>query len=174
MPDDSEQHRRKSIRLKEYDYSSAGWYFVTICVQKRECVLGHVSKGDAVLSQIGRTVRECWEWLPQQYPYVDLDECVIMPNHLHGIIIINDNRRKGGSRTAPTEVKSLGGLIGAFKTVSTKRVRQEYGSYAGPLWQRSYYEHVIRNDADLIRIRQYIINNPACWDTDEENPENFG
>jgi REP element-mobilizing transposase RayT len=107
------------------------------------------------------------------YPYVGLDEWGVMPNHLHGIIIINDNRRMGGSRTAPTaNVRPLGGLIGAFKTVSTKRVRQEYGSYTGPLWQRSYYEHVIRDDADLLRIRQYIINNPACWDTDEENPGN--
>lgn len=106
MPDDSEQHRRRSIRLKEYDYSSDGWYFVTICVQKRECVLGHVSKGDIVLSQIGRIVKECWEWLPQQYPYVGLDEWVIMPNHLHGIIIINGGK-KGGSRTAPTELLAI-------------------------------------------------------------------
>ena len=171
MSDDSEKYRHRSIRLKEYDYSSAGWYFVTICAHKRECVFGHVSKGDVVLSQIGRIVMESWEWLPQQYPYVDLDEWVIMPNHLHGIIIINDNRRKGGSRTAPTvNVKPLGGLIGAFKTVSTKRVRQEFGSYTGPLWQRGYYEHVIRNDADLLRIHQYIYGNPACWETDEENP----
>lgn len=172
MPYDSEKYDRKSIRLKEYDYSSAGWYFVTICAQKRECVFGHVSKGDVILNRIGQIVMECWKWLPQQYQYVNLDEWVIMPNHLHGIIIINNDRGMGGSRTAPTtKIKPLGALIGAFKTVSTKRIRQEYDCSEASFWQRNYYEHVIRNDADLLRIREYIINNPVNWETDEENHE---
>ena len=94
-----------------------------------------------------------------------------MPNHLHGIIMIRDDIRRGGSRTAPTEKrKPLGRLIGAFKTVSTKRINELRLTSGGPFWQRNYYEHVIRSEEELAEVREYILNNPARWNEDENNP----
>lgn len=107
--------------------------------------------------------------------YVDIDEWVVMPNNMHGILIINDNC-KGGSRTAPTETmrrKSLGRLIGAFKTVSSKQINQTRSIPGYPVWQRNYYEHIIRSEEEMDRIRQYIIDNPVKWALDEDNPENI-
>jgi REP element-mobilizing transposase RayT len=99
MLNNSDIHYRKSIRLKDYDYSQAGGYFVTICTKNRQCLFGDIIEGQMVLNEVGRMVTEAWEWLEKQYNYVELDEWVIMPNHMHGIIIINDGR--GSSRTAP-------------------------------------------------------------------------
>jgi putative transposase len=95
-------HHRRSIRLKGYDYRSAGAYAVTICVHGRECALGRVVDGEIELSDLGRVAADSWTWLEEQYPYVSWDAWVVMPNHLHGIIIIHDDMRRGGSRTAPT------------------------------------------------------------------------
>ncbi len=123
------------------------------------------------LNHTGQLVAEAWEWPAVQYPYVALDEYVIMPNHLHGLIAITDHGR-GGSRTAPMSVgrKPLGRLIGAFKTVTSKRVNLARNTLGQPVWQRNYYEHVVRNDESLTRIRQYILDNPARWPFDRENP----
>jgi REP element-mobilizing transposase RayT len=121
-------------------------------------------------------VEETWLWLADQYEFVHLDEYVIMPNHLHGIIVIGDTCR-GASRSAPTRVakrKPLGRLVGAFKTVSTKRINEIRGTLGVPVWQRNYYERVIRNGEELNRVRQYIIDNPAHWEQDRENPNNVG
>jgi len=163
-------HNRHSIRLKDYDYSQAGTCFITICVQNRECLLGEIVGDEMQLSEFGKTVAECWEWLPQQYSYLELDYWVIMPNHLHGIIVIDEDRR-GGSRTAPTMTrKPLGRLIGAFKTVSTKQINEFRHTPGQTFWQRNYYEHIIRNETDLNQTRQYIVNNPLQWALDPENP----
>ncbi len=94
-------HHRRSIRLKGYDYSQAGAYFVSICTNNRECLFGEITEGKMVLNEAGQMVADSWEWLAKQYDHVSLDECVVMPNHLHGIIVVNDGCR-GGSRTAPT------------------------------------------------------------------------
>jgi REP element-mobilizing transposase RayT len=115
---------------------------------------------------------QTWIWPGRQYAFVELDEFVIMPNHLHGIIIIND-RCRGGSRTAPTNrprPKPLGRLVGAFKTVSTNRINEMRGTAELPVWQRNYYEHIIRNEAELAHVRQYIADNPERWNDDPENP----
>jgi REP element-mobilizing transposase RayT len=100
-------HRRRSIRLPGYDYSQPGAYFVTVCTRDRECVLGEVVEGEVRLNEDGRAVAEAWKWLGRQYSYVELDEWVIMPDHLHGILIIHANATdepgRGGSRTAPTQ-----------------------------------------------------------------------
>jgi REP element-mobilizing transposase RayT len=158
--------------LKEYDYSQAGAYFVTICTQNRACLLGEIVDGEMRLSEVGRVVAEAWKWLAVQYPHVELDISIVMPNHLHGIIMIHDDIRRGGSRAAPTETrKPLGQLIGSFKTVSTKRINALRLTPGEPFWQRNYYEHVIRNEADLAEIREYILNNPARWDEDDYYPE---
>jgi len=161
-----EKHRR-SLRLSNYDYNRSGAYFVTLCTLDRACLFGHIDMDAMHLSSIGESVLASWLWLATQYPYVSLDSFVIMPNHLHGILFIGST--EGGSRTAPTKIKSLGRLIGAFKTVSTKSINALNGTSTA-LWQRNYYEHVIRNETDLSRIREYIQNNPAQWALDKENP----
>ncbi len=165
-------HHRRSIRLAGYDYSQSGAYFVTICTVHRACLLGEVLDGEMTLSTLGCVVDECWLWLQNQYEFVELDTYVIMPNHLHGVIFILDSDYTGGSRTAPTKRKPLGGLIGAFKTTSTKRVNSVRQTPGLQIWQRNYYEHIIRNEADLNRIREYIHYNPAQWAQDSENPSN--
>jgi putative transposase len=177
------RYHRRSIRLKGYDYSRPGAYFVTICVQGGAFLLGEVTDGCMGLNNAGLLVQECWEWLEQQHGNVRLDKYVVMPNHLHGIIIVTDTVEaddacRGGSRTAPTTVsghvqakrKPLGRLIGAFKTVSTKRLNQLRGGPGERIWQRGFFEHVIRNDNSLERIREYILGNPGRWELDNENP----
>ena len=151
MKYDSKVHRRRSIRLPEFDYSQAGFYLVTICAQYRKCLFGQVVNDQMKLNQSGRLVAETWTWLAQRYDHVELDERVVMPNHLHGILVISDERR-GGSRTAPTNAeasvihrKPLGQLIGAFKTVSTKGINQTRSALGARVWQRNYYEHVVRS-----------------------------
>jgi putative transposase len=167
---------RRSIRLKGHDYSQPGAYFVTICVRDRECLLGEVIDGEISLNDVGLIVVECWTWLAEQYPYVTLDESIVMPNHLHGIILIEDDIRcRGGSRTAPTRNattsnKPLGQLVGAFKTISTKRINALRRTPGARFWQRNYHEHIIDGDDEMNRIRDYIAYNPLTWETDEENP----
>jgi putative transposase len=178
---DKEERHRRSIRLKDYDYSQNAAYFVTICTHERECLLGNISGEEMQLNEIGQVVANCWRWLGQQYDYVYMDEWIIMPNHLHGIIVIADEPYnglhctcKGGSRTGLTKGikrKPLGRLIGAFKTVSAKRINDIRKTPAAPVWQRNYYEHIIRNERDLESIRQYIVSNSFTWHEDKENPE---
>lgn len=166
--------RRRSLRLPEYDYSQSGAYFVTICVQGRECVLGEIQAGAVCLSPVGEIAANSWAWLEVGYPQISLDAWVVMPNHIHGIIALETDGR-GGSRTAPTaKPKPLGRLIGAFKTISTKGINALRRMPGLPFWQRGYYEHVIRDDASLNRIREYIANNPVRWELDRENPQARG
>lgn len=161
--------QRRSIRLSGHDYTQPGAYFVTIVTQGHRYVFGDIVAGNILLNDAGRIVSRAWEWLATQYAYVELDGYVVMPNHLHGIIVIAEHRA-GDSRIAPTNRKPLGRLIGAFKTVSTKQVNLAQNTPKQPLWQRNYYEHIIRNEADLDRAREYIMNNPLRWETDGENP----
>jgi putative transposase len=175
---DPEKHHRRSIRLKGYDYAQPGAYFVTICVRKRECTLGHVVNGKMALSDLGEIAAESWQWLAEQYPYVTLDAWIVMPNHLHGIVVTNDDLGRGAARRAPTtgppaKRKPLGQLIGASKTVSTKRINQTRDNAGTPFWQRGFYEHIIRNDRELNAIRQYVADNPLKWQLDRDNPQNL-
>ena len=131
-------------------------------------------------NDLGEIVADTWLWLAQQYPYVELDAWCIMPNHLHGIITIMDNdrtntsknpeSRRGSSRTAQLQNvqrrKPLGSIIGAFKTVSTKQINQKRGVSGGAIWQRNFYEHIIRNDKNLNIIRKYVHENPSRWESD--------
>ncbi len=169
------RHHRRSVRLKGYDYAQAGAYFVTICTRDRACLFGDVVDGQMRVNDCGQVVVDSWLWLPGQYPHVDLDEWVVMPNHLHGIMILTGPDGRGGSRTAPTKNhKPIGRLIGAFKTVSTKCLNTMRSTPGLPVWQRNYYEHIIRNEESLHRIRQYIVGNPARWEEDPENPQSVG
>ena len=162
---------RKANRLEGYDYSRAGCYFVTICVQDKQSLFGEIIQDGMVLNQAGEIANTRWQWLSERYDYVELDEYVVMPNHFHGILIIQPRRDR--SRPVPTDVlkiKSLSELIGAFKTTSSKRIRED--GLACFKWQRSFYDHVIRDDEDLKRVREYIQNNPLKWVLDEYNPAN--
>ena len=152
-------HRRRSIRLRGHDYSSPGSYCVTICTFDRQYLFGHIEDKTMILNAHGRIVADCWQWLGVQFEGIVLDERVVMPNHLHGIIV-----RHGIGRPKP-----LGGLIGAFKTVTTKQINQLRKTPGSLLWQRNYWEHIIRDDVEMDSIRSYIANNPADWATDDLN-----
>ena len=170
------EHKRRSLRLKDYDYSQTGAYFITLCAKDRKCLLGSLVDGEISLSKYGLITAESWEWLSSAYPYISLDEWTIMPNHFHGIIVINDHCR-GGSRAAPTseiKIKPLGQIIGAFKTVSTKQINIHRQMPKSPFWQRGFYEHVIRHEEALNRIRNYIATNPLRWQLDRENLQATG
>ncbi|MFH1665556.1 MAG: transposase, partial [Candidatus Omnitrophota bacterium] len=133
-------------------------------------VFGCVKNAKMILNDVGQIIHDSWLWLEKQYEYVNLDEFIVMPDHIHGIVIIGDTHNgniQGASRGAPTVRNPLGQLIGAFKTVSTKQINIIHKTPGTRLWQRNYYEHVIRNEHDLNRIREYIINNPAKWEEDE-------
>jgi REP element-mobilizing transposase RayT len=171
---DPDSHHRRSIRLQAFDYSRDGAYFLTICTVGRDCLFGEIVDSVMRLNAAGQAVADSWNWMALQYPYVRIDEWALMPNHFHGIIVIATNDGRGGSRTAPTaKTKPLGQLVGAFKTVSTKRVNLLRHTPGTPVWQRNYYERVLRNDGELSRTREYIINNPSQWDLDQDNPANL-
>jgi putative transposase len=186
-------HHRHSIRLREYDYSSGGAYFVTICAYQRECLFGEVVAGEMRLSDCGQIVREEWENTAIFRDNVELDVYAVMPNHFHGIILITIDvgaRRavpdlvscapeQGTARRAPTLESfgapvpgSLATILRSFKSAATKRINALRDNPGCPVWQRNYFEHVIRNEDDLANIRQYIADNPMKWDMDENNPAN--
>ena len=190
MKYDPAKHHRRSIRLPGYDYTTPGAYFVTICVQDRECLLGKIVDGEMELSDYGRITTETWQWLGDHHPFVSHDAWVVMPNHIHGIIMIEPDTPSGGpaavgavhepplreslpqSPTHPGKRKPLGRLVAAFKTVSTNRINQVRGTPGLPFWQRNYYEHIIRDEADLDHIREYIVSNPQKWELDQLYPDN--
>ena len=154
-----------------YDYSQCGAYFVTICVYNRKRLLGNIMGEKIELNEIGVMVKHAWECLPQHYPYVSIGEFVVMPNHFHGILLIADDLGGsetilGGSRTAPTR-KSVGRLVGMFKTVTSKRFNEMRYSSGEKIWQRNFYEHIIRDDDDYMRILWYIQANPSNWRNDK-------
>ncbi len=157
--------RKTRNRLEGYDYSQSNYYFVTICTANRKEYFGKIDDNQMILNYHGQIVEQQWQWLAKQYSYVKLDEYVVMSNHVHGILIIDDSDR---SRPVPTNhIKSLSSLIGAFKTTSSKLIHQN--GLSDFSWQRSFYDHIIRNDESLNKIREYIINNPINWANDEEN-----
>lgn len=191
-------HHRRSIRLRGYDYSRVGAYFVTVCTQNQLCLFGEIVNGAMELNGAGRIVQYVWEEIPIHYQDIETEEFVVMPNHIHGIIVIAGPPHKqikpvgaaprvcpDGGRpqgVAPTADHlgpglSLPEVVERFKTMTTKRyadgVRKSgWRAFSGKLWQRNYYDHIIRNEDDLHRIREYITNNPTRWPSDEHNPMN--
>jgi len=171
-------HQRRSIRLKDYDYSSAGAYFVTICTHDKECWLGDLVNSEMVLSEIGQIAKALWLEIPQHFENVILDDFIIMPNHVHGIVLNTDSR--GVQLNAPTKTNyystispkknTLSVVIRTYKAALTRACRQQ--GYEFFRWQRNYYERVVRNQKELNRIWQYIANNPLQWESDNENPKN--
>ncbi len=170
------QHHRRSIRLPTFDYSQAGAYFITIVCQGSESLLGDIVGGDVLLSPYGEITRDEWCRTPSMRTEVDLDEFVVMPNHLHGIVIIKDlerfDRDVGAHGRAPLRrrPRSLGSFMAGFKAATTRRINRVRQTPRQRVWQRNYYERVIRDEAELARIRRYIAENPTRWEDDPENP----
>ena len=176
-------HHRKSIRLKGYDYSRAGLYFITICVKDRECLFGEIVDGKMILNDAGKLVENEWLNIIVRFPNVQLHQHIVMPNHFHTImeitvgatlvvahdnIVAHDNKR-ATTRVAPT--KTVGDIVGAFQSIVTveyiRGVKNHcWKSFNGKLWQRNYYEHIIRDEKSYHRISEYIINNPKNWKED--------
>ena len=165
MNDHPERHHRRSIRLRGFDYSQPGAYFVTVVTQERACLFGEVARGEIRLNEYGEIVRAYWNDLPRHYPNVGLDAFCVMPNHVHGIIVLV----RAGFKPAPTG-HALTEIIRAFKTFSARRINAIRKRQRVALWQRNYYEHIIRDGDSLDRIRNYIAENPLRWDSDRENP----
>ena len=181
MTYDPEEHHRRSIRLKGYDYSQPGAYFVTVCTNKWKCLFGEIVGGTMVLNQLGQIVSGCWNEIPEHFPNVELDEFVTMPNHLHGIVVTANKNQlsacRGTACRAPTVESfgkpvagSLSTIMRSFKSAVTKEINKMRGTPNLPIWQRNYYEHVLRNEDKLNRTREYVLNNPLQWQFDRENP----
>ena len=161
-------HHRRSIRLKGYDYSQRGAYYVTLCVQNRECLFGKIINGDIQLDERGQIIQKYWMQINKRFSHVFLDHFIVMPNHIHGIIIINDHVTCRGEVTSP--LSSLCNIIAWFKYQSTKHINKIHQTPGVRLWQRNYFERIIRNEKIYNRIIKYITNNPIMWDPDKENP----
>jgi REP element-mobilizing transposase RayT len=182
---DPQKHHRRSIRLREYDYSQTGFYFITICVHERQCLFGEIINGQLQLNKYGEIAHNEWENTAKIRKNVSLDVFVIMPNHVHGIVVIHDNNRRGTmpralekdtAHHAPTleqfgkpTSNSIPTIIRSYKATVTKQVNQLRNTLGAQFWQRNYYEHIIRNEKELSNIRQYIVNNPLHWDFDREH-----
>jgi len=198
MKYDPNIHHRHSIRLQTYDYSQPGVYFITVCTQNREYLFGEIMDGKMQLNNAGRIAKECWQEIPKHYPDLILDEFIIMPNHVHGILIVGANnhspslnnhfsnvhwcnnfsRAKNFSplrgrrqRRCPINMchigtsKTIGSVIRGYKIGVTKWFRQNTDIYT--VWQRNYWERIIRNETELEKIREYIQNNPNQWKSDK-------
>ena len=175
MVADFDYPNRRSIRLRDYDYAQAGAYFITLCTVGRESLFGEMVSGAMWLFAPGLIVEEEWLRTAAVRSNVELDAYVVMPNHLHGIVI-PANEARATHRVAPTNGPagpasgSIGAIVAQFKAVTTKRIHRLSGPEGLSIWQRNYYEHLIRNDRDLERIRDYIEANPSRWAHDAENP----
>jgi REP element-mobilizing transposase RayT len=169
-------HHRRSIRVKGYDYSSAGAYFITICAHSRLCLFGEIIDDEMCMNAYGTIVATAWNNLPNHYPFIQLDRYVVMPNHFHGIIsFIETERNRADLKSAPTAKAphGLSEIVRALKTFSARRINENRQTYGVPVWQRNYYEHIIRNETDYHCIAEYIDANPQRWSDDTLHPRNF-
>lgn len=198
---DPQRYQRASIRLKDYDYTRPGAYYITIVSHDRECRFGEIIAGAMQLNRTGRIIANFWQKIPRHFRYTGLDVWVVMPNHIHGIIVIHDhvNDINGGRgeafivtpeisyknasplqaslrspqqplpRPIGTKPGSLAAMVQNFKSITTRRINKLAHTPGAPLWQRNYWEHIIRDESELNRIRAYIINNPYRWEQDREH-----
>ena len=191
----SKMHNRKSPRYQVYDYNSPGYYFITTCVQKFECVFGEIKNKTMIKNDLGIIVEKTWLELIDHYENVELDYYVVMPNHFHGIIIINEKLVRGGQqlktkintvgeglRPSPThEMQSttitkkygLTEIVRAFKSFSSRRINEMKKAGERFKWQRSFYDRIVRNEKELYFIRRYIEQNPMKWDIEKNRPDNI-
>jgi len=188
-------HHRRSIRLKGYDYTQAGLYFITICCQDRIFRFGHIENNEMKLNEYGQIAYDEWLKLPKRFPNFELDVFQIMPNHVHGIMMLNDENVGAGftpaqNMTNPTNITpaqnvdnpnndigatarvapTIPNIVGAYKSLVANgclNIFKSKNEIMGKLWQRNYYEHIIRNEQSYQRISEYIINNPIKWTEDK-------
>ena len=197
---DPQKHHRRSTRLKGYDYSQPGAYFVTIVAFQRECLFGEIIDGVMQLNEYGKIVQKWWNEIPKHFPNVEIVAFIIMPNHIHGIILITADRRgtvpvpsndeisqlgreapdwdemtsQLGGETPPLRTPALGQVVAYFKYQSTKELNALPGTGTiTKFWQRNYYEHIIRDEREMAKISDYIETNPIHWADDSENPVNI-
>lgn len=179
MPYDPQKHHRRSIRLRGYDYTTPGAYFITICTYQRQHLFGAVVDGTMQVNSYGKIVAEEWLRSAQIRQEIALDGWIVMPNHFHSIVIIQSVTPSSESKLNLSQVeekqrkpKSLATLVAGFKMAVTTRINCERQSPGTPVWQRNYYECIIRDQSALERIRQYILSNPLHWKTDQLHPNN--
>ena len=181
---DPQKHHRHSIRLSNYDYTQPGGYFITIVTYRRDCLFGEIIDQEMRFNEFGKIADECWRAIPDHFPHVELGVHVIMPNHVHGIIVINQihsmensSSNIGARHVSPlpqpsgphgSKRGSIGAIVGSFKSAVTRHIGREQNTTN--IWQRNYYEHVIRNHEEWDRIHRYIESNPSLWAEDAENP----
>lgn len=162
---------RRSIRLKDYKYTDSGAYFVTLCTKHKQCIFGEIKQGKIRLYALGAIAKNCWLQIPQHFPNVILDVFVIMPNHVHGILWINDCQKSGDQvrKLGNIVSGSLSSIVRSYKAAVTKEINLICNQTGTSLvWQRNFYEHIIRDDNALEKIRQYIVENPLNWETDPD------
>ncbi len=187
MTYDPNQHHRRSIRLNSYDYSEAGAYFITICTHERRSLFGRIVDGQMELNAFGEIAREEWTKSAEIRREIVLDRFVVMPNHVHGIVfILEPENNKGGRPSGEGDCqsplpqdhqprgpspRSLASFVVGFKSSVSRRIKTLRGRPGPDVWQRNYFEHVIRDERDLDIVRQYVVNNPLQWDLDRYNPD---
>ena len=167
MRHDPDRHHRRSIRLAGYDYNCAGAYYLTICTHRRGRLFGQIAGQAMLANPYGQIVAICWANLPDHFAHATVDTFVVMPDHVHGIVILNATQRQ----TLPIDTigprgtvqGSLAAVVQNFKSVSSRLINQLRNTPAAPIWQRNYYDHIVRDAADMERIRRYIAANPARW-----------
>ena len=176
MKFDPKKHRRRSVRVPVYDYSQPGAYFITAVAYQRQCLFGDIVDGKMRLNKFGKIAEACWHEVPDHFRNVELGTFVVILNHVHGIIVIN-KFIVGAQHAAPlqTNVKpgSLGAVVRSYKSAVTKRINEMEKSPGAVVWQRNYYEHIIRNETEWNNIHLYIESNPINWDDDDENPTRY-
>ncbi|MDD5341240.1 MAG: transposase [Patescibacteria group bacterium] len=177
------KYRVPSTRLGHWNYADEGFYYVTICTKDRKCCLGEIKDNNVYLSEVGKVVFDCWLEIPKHFNNIRLDDWIIMPNHVHGIIQIecdeNDFAKNCRDRVYPVSTrnkfghvkpKSLSSVVNTFKGAVTRKCHENNPDFK---WQDNYYEHIIKNDEDYARIKEYIANNPVNWEFDRDNPINL-
>jgi putative transposase len=183
MKFDLQKHHRRSIRLPDYDYSQPGVYFITLVTRGRECLFGEIKDGEMHINEAGQIVWNVWGSLPVRYPQIGLGAASVMPNHFHGNIIIHETATVGAIHELPLPSPStrvtdqmerrrmtIPLVVGYFKMNTAKQINKILDSEGVPVWQRNYYEHIIRSEEEYSRIQQYIETNVQNWVDDEENP----
>ncbi len=155
--------QRRRLRLPQYDNAATGGYFVTICTQERRCLFGGIIDDAMLPNSLGRIVMSCWADLPNYYPNILLDSFILMPNHVHGLLFIEEP-------FAPPA--DLSEIVRAFKSFSARRINECRNAPGNAVWQRSYFERIVRDETALPKIREYILNNPLRWSFDRNNPTN--
>ena len=165
---------RKRLRLPDHDYRTPGVYFVTICTHGKECSLAHVHETYHELTKAGQIVLQCWHDLPQHFPRIARDSFIIMPNHVHGIVVTQLLETDDVLRSETVLDTSLSTVIGYFKSSSARRINLLRQTPGSPVWQRGFHDRVIRGERALAAIRDYVANNPVNWIHDRENPERSG